>query len=129
VVDAGFVRRRDAVLMAEPEFAIHAGWFVGVTSECTCGMEMYGHLPECGMEPIATVDEVLEALREKAERTIGEEVVTRAPEVLYLPGGAAAVDDPEHRAAIAAAHERAGGAGVLIIPIAQSEPLPEGDPF
>lgn len=113
----------------EPQYGIHAGWLVQLFDGCTCDGQPYGHMPECGMEPIASIDEVLEALREYAERVIAEEVVARAPEVLYLPGGAKAVDDPEHRATITAAIERAGGAGVLIMPMITTTPPPESEEF
>lgn len=113
----------------EPQYGIHADWLVQLLDGCTCDGQPYGHMPECGMEPIASLDEVFEALRERAERVIAEEVAVRAPEVLYLPGGADAVDDPVHRAAIAAAVERAGGAGVLIMPMITTTPSPESEEF
>lgn len=113
-------------MTAAEKFAVYGDWLVEVVEGYTCGTGgLPAHMPECGMTPIAPIEEVFEALHERAERVIAEEVAARAPEVLYLPGGAEAIDNPEYRATIAAAQERAGGAGVLILP---AIPFPEFDP-
>lgn len=112
--------------MADEEFAVHGGWLVGLTDKCTCDMAPYPHQPGCGMEPIATIDEVLAALSEHAERVIAEGVAMRAPQVVYVPDDPDVADGPEWRDMVARARERAGDAGVLIIPQALAQ---QGEAF
>lgn len=103
--------------MADEKFAVHAEWLVEVSDTCNCGTPTgYPHMPECGMTPIASLEEIFEALREHAERVVAEEVAMRAPIVLYVPNEGDEADEPEWRDMIARAREQAGDAGVLLIP-------------
>lgn len=60
-----------------PEYAVASGWLVEITGQCTgggCGSS--GHEPSCGMDPIATVEHILELLADEARRQ--QEADTRA---------------------------------------------------
>jgi hypothetical protein len=56
-----------------PKFEIMAGHLVVAVGRCTCDgpFDTYGHRPECGYEPVMTLDELRQALR-RVGRTVVE---------------------------------------------------------
>ena len=52
------------------DFIVRGGWLCEVVPHCTCGTHLpavYGHEPGCGVEPIASVEQIMQALWQQAE--------------------------------------------------------------
>lgn len=50
----------------EPRYSVVGDWLAEWADACTCGgLEPYGHEPECGWEPLASLETVLELLTSK----------------------------------------------------------------